>query len=427
MNLSLFLARRFFRSKNASADDTQPNGKKKGAASTPAIHIATIGIALGLAVMMLSVCIVRGFQHEISSRITGFGSHIEVVDFRAFASPEAYPLTVTTDVKTKIEKTAGVAQVQTFADKIGILKTEDDFAAIQLKGVGTDYDISFIRSHIVEGKLPTLTDTATTNDIVISKDQADALKLKVGDRVFAYFFEKTVKMRRFHVAAIYDTGMKQFDKTFALTDIATVRKLNDWTEAQASGYEIRVQDFNLLEQTEQNVMATAKGLNDPNGGTYNVLSIKENPHTASVFGWLRLLDMNIWVILILVLLVAGFSMISGLLILILERTNTIGVLKALGMTNARLRHTFLYYAAFIIVRGLVIGNVLALALICAQKQWGFLKLDPETYYVATVPVEFNALIFVLLNVATFLVTLAALIVPSYMVSRIQPAKAIRFD
>ncbi len=427
MNLPLFLARRFFRGNHASRTGATPAGRKKGAASTPAIHIATLGIALGLAVIVLSVFIVRGFQHEISSRITGFGSHIEVVDFRAFASPEACPLTVGADVKRQLSAVPGVVQVQTFADKIGILKTEDDFAAIQLKGVGADYDYSFLRAHIVAGALPTFTDTVATNRLVISRSQADALGLHVGDRVYAYFFAEAVKMRRFHVVAIYDTGMKQFDKSFALTDLRTVRSLNGWTADQASGYELRVADFSRLEATTQLVRATAKRLHDPRGGEYGVLSIKENPHTAGVFGWLDLLDMNIWVILILVMLVAGFSMISGLLILILERTSTIGLLKALGATNTRLRHTFLYYAGFIIVRGLALGDVLALALIFAQRQWGFLKLDPETYYVDTVPVEFNLWVFILLNLATLFVTLAALIVPSYMVSRIQPAKAIRFD
>lgn len=427
MNLSLFLARRFFRSKGAVDTDPSDGGKKKGAASAPAVHIATIGIALGLAVMLISVCIVRGFQHEISSRITGFGSHVEVVDYRAFSSPEAFPLTVNGDIRKMLQNVPGVAQVQTFADKIGILKTEDDFAAIQLKGVGADYDYTFLKNHIVGGKLPAFTDSASTNEIVISQDQADALKLKVGDRIYAYFFEKTVKMRRFHVAAIYDTGMKQFDKTFALTDIATIRKLNDWAPSQASGYEIRVQDFDRLEQTSAGVAALAKNLHDPNGGNYEVLTIKENPHTAGVFGWLSLLDMNIWVILVLVMLVAGFAMISGLLILILERTNTIGVLKALGATNTRLRHTFLYYTGFIVLRGLVAGNVVGLALVFVQMHWGVAKLNPETYYVDTVPMEFNVWIFLLLNVGTFLVTLLALVVPSFMVSRIQPAKAIRFD
>ena len=221
--------------------------------------------------------------------------------------------------------------------------------------------------------------------------------------------------------------MKQFDRSFALTGKAVVNRLNDWQPDQSSGLELRVKDFSALDQATQRVGRLVNGRKDKNGASYAVMSIKENPRTASVFNWLTLLDVNIWVILVLVTLVAGFSMVSGLLILILERTSTIGLLKALGSSNTRMRNTFLYYAAFIILRGLVIGNVIGLSLVLLQQHFGWVQLNPETYYVSTVPISLNWWYILLLNISTFIITLAALVVPSFIISRIQPAKAIKFD
>lgn len=418
MNLSLFLARRFFRSGHL---------ERRSKASTPAIRIATVGVALGLAVMIISVCVVRGFQNEVAERIAGFTSHVEIIDLNSFSSPETFPIVTDRAVLEQAKSVAGVKNVSRFAEKMGILKTETDFQAISLKGVGEDYDLSFLKRHLVSGKLPAFSDTASTNKVVISQMMSDALGLKVGDHVFAYFFEETVKMRRFEIAAIYRTNMRQFDRTFALTDLHTVVKLNSWEANQSSGLEVRVNDFDQVEQVAAHLNALFKDKVDEKGGRYAVLSVKDNPRTQSVFSWLNLLNVNVWVILVLVVCVAGFTMISGLLILILERTTTIGVLKALGATNARIRHTFLYYAAFIVGRGLVIGDVLALFIIWLQKQYGVFRLNPETYYVDMVPVELNGWIIVALNVGTLLLTVGALILPSFMISRIQPAKAIRFD
>jgi len=418
MNLPLFLARRFFRSGHR---------EQRRKASTPAIRIATLGVALGLAVMILSVCVVKGFQNEVSERITGFASDVEIIDLNSFGSPETFPLVTDEKIVSRVKSQKGVKSVGRFAEKMGILKTETDFQAISLKGVGEDYDLAFLRRHVISGRMPAFSDTASSNQIVISKMMSDALGLKVGDRVFAYFFEETVKMRRFEIAAIYRTNMKQFDRTFVLTDLNTVARLNSWQKNQSSGLEVRVVDFDRLDETAARLESLFKGEVDAFGGRYTALSVKNNPRTQSVFSWLNLLNVNVWVILILVVCVAGFTMISGLLILILERTSTIGVLKALGATNTRIRRTFLYYAAFIIGRGLIIGDVLALLIIGIQKQFSVFRLNPETYYLDIVPVELNRWIILALNVGTLLLTLAALILPSFMISRIQPAKAIRFD
>lgn len=416
MNLSLFLARRFFR-----------NSEARRKASTPAIRIATAGVAIGLAVMVVSVCVVRGFQREVAGRITGFASDIEIIDPNYFNSPEASPLVADSATVDRVRSVGGVAHVARFAEKMGIFKTDTDFQAVSLKGVGSDYDLSFLNNHIVSGRMPEFSDTAQTNKIVVSQMMCDALGLKVGDRVFAYFFEETVKMRRFEIAAVYRTNMKQFDRTFAVTGLRTVTRLNSWDDGQAGGLEIRVRDFARVDSVVARLRPLFDGREDAHGGKYCVVSVKENPRTQSVFSWLNLLDLNVWIILILVVCVAGFAMVSGLLILILERTATIGVLKALGATNARIRHTFLYYAALIVGRGLLIGDVLALALVLAQQRFGFARLDPETYYVDVVPVELNWLILLALNLGTLLVTMAALVLPGLLVSRVQPARAIRFD
>ena len=417
MGLSLTLARRFF---SASGE----NGKR---ASRPAIAIATAGIAVGLAVMLISVCVVRGFQAEVAGKLMGFGSHMEVLDYNTFASPESFPVTADTALINALENLPEVSIVQRYAEKIGILKTEESFAAIELKGLSPEYDTDFIQKHLVAGKLPHLSDTASTNRIVLSKQLATDLQLAVGDRVYAYFFEDNVKMRRFTIAAIYQTNMKQFDRTFVLTDLHTVQRLNSWDESKASGLEIRIRDFARLAESKITVEEVVNALPDTAGTVRSVLTIRENPRTAGVFNWLTLLDTNVYVILVLILLVAAFSMISGLLILILERTQTIGVLKALGATNTRLRHTFLYYGAFIVLRGMLFGNILSLLILWAQDRFGLVHLNPETYYVDTVPVSLEWWPIVLVNVATLLLTVATLVIPGFLISRIQPARAIRFD
>ena len=404
MNLSLFLARRFFSS----------TGKDR--ASRPATLISVVGITVGLAVMIVSLCVVRGFQKEVAGRVMGFGAHVEVLDMRTFASPENFPITADSGIIDGIKSLPDVAHVGRYAAKIGILKTDDAFSAVELKGLAPEYDTSFIEKSLVRGKMPQLSDTASSGKLVISKYIADELEVDTGQSIMAYFFEETVKMRRFKIAAIYQTNLKQFDKTFAITDIHTVQRLNTWDAKQVSGVDGAQQIANLV-NTVPDTTSCAR----------NVLTIKENPRTAGVFNWLALLDTNVYVILILVLLVSAFAMISGLLILILERTQTIGVLKALGAANSLPRRTFLYYGALIILRGMLYGNILSLALLWAQQHFGIVHLNPETYYVDVVPVSIEPLPILILNVVCLLLTFASLIIPAHLTSRVQPAKTIRFD
>lgn len=418
--LSFFLAKRFF------AGGGERDGQT-GRASAPTIRIATAGIAVGLAVMLISVCVVKGYQHQVSEKLVGFASHLEVIDINSYSSPESFPTVTDSTLISTVKKTPGAVQVQRFSQKIGILKTENDFAGVMLKGVAQDYDLSFMKKNIVEGKMPGFTDKKSSGDIVISRTLAEKLGLHVGDKVYSYYFARTIKQRRFKVAAIYDTHLRQFDRTFILTDLFTVNQLNDWDADQSSGLEVRLTSFDQLEGAQKWLSQNVTGKRDRLGHTRSVVSIKENQRTASVLSWLELLDFNVMVILIIMVCVAGFTMISGLLILILERTRTIGVLKALGATNTRIRHTFLWFAGFIVGRGLIIGNAIGLALVALQQHFQLVPLDPEKYYVDSVPVEFDWLWIAGVNGASLLVTMLALVLPSFLVSLVQPAKSIQFD
>lgn len=416
MNFPFFIARRLHR-----GDGSPQRGRR---ASTPAIHIATAGVALGLAVMIISVCVVQGFKGEITRKVVGFGSHIEVMDIGTFGAPEGYPISTPDALLQRLQDTPGITHAQRFTQKLGILKTETDFMGITLKGVGEDSDPTFIRENMQEGHLPTFRSDTATNHIVISRTQADALKLKVGDKVYAYFFEQTVKTRRFTIAGIYQSNLAQFDKIIAYTDKRTVNRLNNWADSLSTGVELLVADWDKLPAASAAVGNTLRRhYHGPN--TPVPITIKE--HYPQIFSWLNLLDMNVWVILALMVCVAAFTMVSGLFILILERTQTIGLLKAMGATNHSVRHIFLHFAVFIIGRGLIIGNTLGLGLVVAQHLWGFAKLDPTTYYVESVPVSLNLWVILLLNLATLQLTTLALVGPSFMISRIQPAKAIRFE
>jgi len=417
MNFPYFIARRLYRG------DGSAQSKRK--ASIPAIHIATAGVALGLAVMIVSVCCVQGFKREISRKVVGFGSHLEIIDENTFRIPESSPVYSGRDFLRWVEERPGVAHAQRVSQKMGILKTETDFQGITLKGVGREYDLRFIREHLVAGKIPDFSDNRSTNRIVLSQRQARNLGLRVGDRIYAYFFEQTVKTRRFEVAGIYETNLALFDKTLALTDLYTVNKLNGWPDTVSTEVEVRLHDYARLEEGADELATALDGSRFRNAHGPSVITVKE--HYPQIFSWLSLLNLNVWVILALMVCVAGFTMISGLFILILERTGTIGILKAMGANNTSIRRVFLYFAVFIIGKGLLWGNVIGLGLIGIQKQWGIAKLDPATYYVDTVPVDISLPVILLLNLATLLLTVLALIGPSFMISHIQPAKAIRFE
>lgn len=414
MNLPLFLAKRIFNDKG---------DKRK--VSRPAIRIATAGVAIGLAVMIISVCVVIGFKHTIRDKVVGFGSHITVANFLAMQSGEPFPICTNDSLIKTVEHIDGVSHAQRFGLKQGILKTNTDFLGVMLKGIGPEYDTTFIHQNMVAGSIPKFSDKVSHNKIVISKTMADKLKLKVGDRIFTYFINNDVRIRRFTVAGIYQTNLSRFDEVIAYTDLYTTVKLNGWESDQSSGVELTVKDFNELPIVDNRVIHKINRTVDPYGETYSSETIQEaNPQ---IFSWLDLLDLNVWIILGLMVCVAGFTMISGLLIIILERTNMIGLLKALGAKNRTIRHTFLWFATFIIGKGLLFGNILGIGLVVLQHFTGFVKLDAQTYYVSTVPVELDPVLIVLINVATLVISVLVLIVPSYLVSHIHPAKSMHYE
>lgn len=415
MNFPLFIARRLYSDKS-----------DRHKVSRPAINIATAGVAIGLAVMIVSVFVVLGFKHTIQGKVIGFGSHIQVTNFVTQEQTEQYPVVMSDSMMNVIKSINGVSHVERFAYKQGILKTDSDFLGIMLKGVAQEWDSTFIHENMVSGSLPHFSDKASSNKIVISQSIANKLKLKTGDKVFAYFIDQNgVRVRRFTVQGIYQTNLTQYDNYMCFCDLYTAVKLNGWNDDQATGAEVRVKDFKKVDLVERSFIKKINKTRDHYGETYTTLTIKEiNPQ---IFSWLDLLDMNVWIILALMAAVAGVTMISGLLIIILERTTMIGILKALGARNKTIRHIFLWFATFIIGRGLIIGNIIGLGASLLQKYFGIVKLDPVTYYVNTVPIELNIPAWAILNVATLVISVFVLIAPSYLISHIHPARSMRYE
>ena len=327
---------------------------------------------------------------------------------------------------TVLKSIPGIKHVQRYALKQGILKTDNDFLGVVFKGVGPEYDTTFLHQNLVQGCIPRFNDTTTDNNILISKSIADKLGVKVNDKIYSYFIDKDgIRTRRFKIQGIYQTNLSQYDDITCFADLNTIIKLNGWHDDQATGAELLVKDFNQLDNVENLVIKKVNRTLDHYGETYSSKTIREL--CPQIFSWLDLLDLNVWVILALMIAVAGVTMISGLLIIILERTVMIGILKALGARNKTIRHTFMWFAAFIIGKGLLVGNLIGLGLITLQQFTGLVKLNPQTYYVSTVPVEYNIPLFIILNVATLLISLFVLIAPSYLISHIHPAKSMRYE
>ena len=414
MNFPLFIAKRIY---------NDPGDKQK--VSRPAIRIATIGVAIGLAVMIVSVSVVLGFKHTIRDKAIGFGSHITVAEFSTINGINQYPICMDDSMVNLLRKINGVKHVQRFAMTQGILKTENDFLGVMFKGVDEQFDTTFVHQYLVEGTIPTFSGTSSKQQILISKLMADKLQLHAGQSVYAYFINNNVRARKFTIAGIYQTNLKKYDEVICFTDLYTAVKINGWEPDQATGAELTVNDFEKIDQTEETIIALVNRSKDKYHHTYSSATVQES--NPQIFSWLNLLDLNVWIILVLMICVAGFTMISGLLIIILERTNMIGVLKALGSRNKAIRHTFLWFAVFIIGKGMLWGNILGIGVTLLQKFTGLIKLDPATYYVDTVPVEINLPMLLLINVCTLIVSVFVLIAPSYLISHIHPAKSMRYE
>ena len=415
MDWKLFVARRIYRSKE---------GEKE--VSKPAVLIAMWGIAIGLAVMIVAVAVVIGFKHEVRDKVVGIGSDITITNFDAQKSYETVPVVVGDSLLDALRSMEGVKHVQRYSTKPGMIMTEDNFLGMVLKGVSQEYDWKFLKEHLQEGEIPSFTDSASTNRTLVSRTIANKLNLKLGDKLYTYYISaENVRARRLEVAGIYQTNFSIYDNMFLLTDLYTVNRLNAWQADQASGIELEVADVSRLEETKEAISAEVDMLKDRYGATYYTQTVEES--NPQIFAWLDLLDMNVWVILILMTGVAGFTMISGLLIIILERTNMIGVLKALGADNLAIRKVFLSFSVFLIGRGMLWGNIIGLSFVFIQSQFHLFKLDPSIYYVDSVPVAFNLWWWVLLNVCSLLASVLMLVGPSYLIAHIHPAKSIRFE
>lgn len=414
MNVALFIARKIHFSKEGSRQVTPP-----------AVRIAMIGIALGLAVMLLSVAIVIGFKKEVRNKVIGFGSHIQITNFDSNSSYELQPIAVSDTLMAHLDSVVGVRHVERFATKLGILKTAQDFQGIVLKGVDQGYDWTFFQANLKAGRLPDFTAEKASTEVLISRYQADLLGLAVDSTFLTYFVQDEVRARKFQIVGVYETGFIDYDKLFVMADLRQVRRLNGWEADQVGGLEVQVDDYAHLDEVAETLYFDLTERQDRNGNTFYTRSIKElNP---MIFNWLEVLDINVVVILVLMLAVAGFTMISGLLIIILERTNMIGMLKALGETNRHIREIFLYVSFFLIGKGMFWGNVIGLACCWIQRHFQVVKLDPAVYYLEAVPIDLGIGTWLLLNVGTLLISMAMMLGPSFLITRIDPAKSIRFE
>ena len=414
MSLSIFISRRIY---------SESDGGKQ--VSRPAVLIAMAGIAIGLAVMIIAVAVVIGFKSEVRNKVIGFGSHIQIANLDAVNSYETHPIAVGDSMMTALSSYPEVSHVQRYSTKPGMIKTDDAFQGMVLKGVGPEFDPGFMQEYLVEGEIPVFSDSVSSNQVLISKALATKMKLKLGDKIYTYYIQDNIRARRLTIAGIYQTNFSEYDNLFLLTDLYLVNRLNGWQPEQVSGVELQVHNYDKLEDITYEIAVDTDNQRDEFGGIYYVRNIEQlNPQ---IFEWLNLLDLNVWVILFLMIGVAGFTMISGLLIIIIERTNMIGILKALGADNFTIRKTFLWFAVFLIGKGMLWGNVIGLAFCFIQSQFGIFKLDPENYYVDTVSVSFNIWFFLLINAGTLLASVLMLIGPSFLITKINPASSMRYE
>lgn len=389
--------------------------------SRPVILLAIAAIALGLAVMIIAISVVTGFQQEISDKVTGFGAHIQIGPYSGNVSYEKTPISKNQDFYPVLDRMEEVRKIQVFALKAGIIKENDQIQGVVLKGVGSDYDWSFFGDKIIEGEPLNIKDSAETDDVLISRVLANLLKLEVGDPLRMYFIagdQSKTRGRRFTIKGIYETGLEEFDKLYVIGDIKHIRELNYWKPGQVGGFEVLLHDFDDIDKVTEEVFSNI---------SYELDAQSIRDLYPQIFDWLELQDKNVIVILVLVVLVAAVTMISTLLILILERTNMIGILKALGARNISIRKVFLYNAAYIIGIGLFWGNLFGIGLCLLQEYTGLITLDQESYYMDVVPINLNLWCILLVNAGALLINLLILIIPSYIIAKITPIKAIRFS
>ena len=405
MNFELFFAKKIIKGKENSF-------------SRPIIRISIIAITLGIAMMTISLSIVQGFQNEIKKKVIGFGSHIQVTRYESKGLLEGKPISRNNEFYKNITQKEGIRHIQSYANKGAILKTEEDNLGVILKGISSDFDWTFFNSYLVEGSPLVLNDEKKSNDIIISRNIAKKLKLSLGDDLTVYFIEQPPRFRKLNIAGIYDTGLGEMDDKLALIDLGHIQKINKWEKDQVGGFEILIDDFSKLDEMDELVYQNIN---------YDLVSTSIKESRIDIFNWLELQDLNVIIIVSLLILVCGIDIISALLILILERTNMIGVLKALGAKNASIRKIFIYNASYLIISGLIYGNIIGVGLSLIQKKYSILKLPQEAYFIDVVPIHIDYLNLALLNIGTLSICLLMLIIPSNLIAKIEPAESIRFD
>ncbi len=413
MNVEFFIALRQYKY----------SGKSKLSSSVSGI--AVFGIALCIVVMIVSTSIVTGFKQEISNKVIGFGSHIQIINYDSNSSYETNPISNKQPFLRGLKETDGIAHIQQYALKAGIIKTQNDIQGVVLKGVGSDFDWSFFSKYLIAGKTFEVNDSSKTNEILISNYIAQHLKLKVGDNFAMYFVQDPPRMRKFTISGIYETSFEEMDKLYVLCDIGHIRKLNDWKDDQITGFEVHIDNFSKLDQMYFTASDTVGVGLSADGTVLRVENIKQR--YPQIFDWLALQDVNVMIILILMLAVAGFNMISGLLVLILDKVRIIGILKAIGGNNLLLRKIFLYHSGFLIVKGLFWGNVIGLGFCYLQKYTHIFKLDQTSYYISYVPINIDLSSVLMLNFGAMLAILISLLLPSMVISRLNPIDSIRYS
>jgi len=368
--------------------------------------------------MIVAVAIVTGFQKEIREKTIGFGSHIQI-NLYDITVNVGKPIDANQDFIDELSKAEGIKHIQVYAHQAGIIKTDDEIHGVIMKGVSTDFDWDYFNKYLTEGSVPIINDSLPSNEILISKQIANKLYLSVGDPLFLYFIQEDMRnVRRFIISGIYETGLEELDKLFVLGDLKHIQRINRWASNQVGGYEVIIKDFSRLDEMQDFVMENI---------SYELYARTIKELYPQIFDWLDLLDMNVYVILILMIIVASINMITCLLISVLEKTNMIGILKTLGANNSLVIRVFLINAMFLIFRGLIWGNILGLGVCFVQSYFGIITLSQESYFVSVVPINFDFMFFAFLNIGTFVISFLMLILPSLIITKIPPIKAIRLS
>jgi lipoprotein-releasing system permease protein len=393
----------------------------KGSLSRPPVRIAVISVSLGTAVMIVSLAVLMGFQEEIREKVSAFASHIQITSYDLNQSYETRPIAYNHEFVKNIQSNPYVKHIQPFATKAGIIRTKQDIQGVVFKGVDSTFDWSFFGKRLDSGNLPMFDDTAASKSILISRKLANMLNIKTGDDVRMYFViegEAQPRGRKFEVSAIYNTGLEEFDKITVFGDIRQIRKLNGWGSGETGGYELYIRDFEKIDEAGKSIYQTIPY--DMNARTVKELF-------PQIFDWLELQDVNVLIILILMILVSIMAVTSSLLILILERTSFIGIMKAMGTRDWAIRKIFLNVSAYIILQGMFWGNLAGLGICYLQSTYKIMKLPQESYYMQYVPVSLHLSQIIILNIATFIICTLVLIIPTVVISKITPVKAIKYD